>query len=365
MSGTLEVVDPSKVDAVVLVGGKGTRLRPLTLAAPKPMLPTAGLPFLTHLLSRIAEAGIEHVILGTSYKASVFEAEFGDGSKLGLQIEYVFEEEALGTGGGIANVAPKLRHERAVIFNGDVLSGADLGALLNHHHAHQADVTLHLVRVGDPRAFGCVPTDDNHRVEAFLEKTQDPPTDQINAGCYVFNREIIDRIPTGREVSVEREVFPQLLSDGVKVCGYVDATYWRDMGTPEDFVRGSADLVRGLAPSPALHGQRGESLVHDGASVAPGAVLIGGTVIGRGAEIGAGARLDGAVIFDGVRVEAGCVIERSIIGHGAHIGPRSLIRDGVIGDGASIGARCELLRGARVWPGVVLPDHGIRYSSDL
>lgn len=365
MSGTLEVVDPSKVDAVVLVGGKGTRLRPLTLAAPKPMLPTAGLPFLTHLLSRIAAAGIEHVILGTSYKASVFEAEFGDGSKLGLQIEYVFEEEALGTGGGIANVAPKLRHDRAVIFNGDVLSGADLGALLNHHHAHQADVTLHLVRVGDPRAFGCVPTDDNHRVEAFLEKTQDPPTDQINAGCYVFNREIIDRIPTGREVSVEREVFPQLLSDGVKVCGYVDATYWRDMGTPEDFVRGSADLVRGLAPSPALHGHRGESLVHDGASVAPGAVLIGGTVIGRGAEIGAGCRLDGAVIFDGVRVEAGSVIERSIIGHGAHIGPRSLIRDGVIGDGASIGARCELLRGARVWPGVVLPDHGIRYSSDL
>ncbi|ANW67579.1 GDP-mannose pyrophosphorylase [Mycobacterium sp. djl-10] len=359
------MVDPSKVDAVVLVGGKGTRLRPLTLAAPKPMLPTAGLPFLTHLLSRIAEAGIEHVILGTSYKASVFEAEFGDGSKLGLQIEYVFEEEALGTGGGIANVAPKLRHDRAVIFNGDVLSGADLGALLNHHHAHQADVTLHLVRVGDPRAFGCVPTDDNHRVEAFLEKTQDPPTDQINAGCYVFNREIIDRIPTGREVSVEREVFPQLLSDGVKVCGYVDATYWRDMGTPEDFVRGSADLVRGLAPSPALHGHRGESLVHDGASVAPGAVLIGGTVIGRGAEIGAGVRLDGAVIFDGVRVEAGCVIERSIVGHGAHIGPRSLIRDGVIGDGASIGARCELLRGARVWPGVVLPDHGIRYSSDL
>jgi mannose-1-phosphate guanylyltransferase len=365
MSGTSEIVDPAKVDAVVLVGGKGTRLRPLTLSAPKPMLPTAGLPFLTHLLSRIAAAGIEHVILGTSYKASVFEAEFGDGSKLGLQIEYVFEEEALGTGGGIANVAPKLRHDTVMVFNGDVLSGADLGSLLNHHRHHQADVTLHLVRVSDPRAFGCVPTDDNHRVEAFLEKTQDPPTDQINAGCYVFNREIIDRIPTGREVSVEREVFPQLLSDGVKVCGYVDATYWRDMGTPEDFVRGSADLVRGLAPSPALGGRRGESLVHDGASVAPGAVLIGGTVVGRGAEIGPGCRLDGAVIFDGVKVEAGSVIERSIIGFGTRIGPRSLVRDGVIGDGADIGARCELLRGARVWPGVILPDFGIRYSSDL
>ncbi len=350
---------------MILVGGKGTRLRPLTLSAPKPMLPTAGLPFLTHLLSRIADAGIEHVILGTSYKAEVFEAEFGDGSKLGLQIEYVTESSPLGTGGGIANVAPKLRHDTVMVFNGDVLSGADLGRLLEFHRAKGADVTLHLVRVSDPRAFGCVPTDADDRVVAFLEKTEDPPTDQINAGTYVFNRDILDRIPRGREVSVEREVFPALLADGVKICGYVDATYWRDMGTPEDFVRGSADLVRGIAPSPALHGHRGEQLVHDGAAVSPGAVLIGGTVVGRGAEIGPGVRLDGAVVFDGVKVEAGSVIERSILGFGVRIGPRALIRDGVIGDGADIGARCELLRGARVWPGVAIPDGGIRYSSDV
>lgn len=355
-----------QVDAVVLVGGKGTRLRPLTLSAPKPMLPTAGLPFLTHLLSRIAAAGIEHVILGTSYKPAVFEAEFGDGSALGLQIEYVTEEHPLGTGGGIANVAGKLRNDTAMVFNGDVLSGADLAQLLDFHRSNRADVTLQLVRVGDPRAFGCVPTNEEHRVVAFLEKTEDPPTDQINAGCYVFERNVIDRIPQGREVSVEREVFPALLADGdCKIYGYVDASYWRDMGTPEDFVRGSADLVRGIAPSPALRGHRGEQLVHDGAAVSPGALLIGGTVVGRGAEIGPGTRLDGAVIFDGVRVEAGCVIERSIIGFGARIGPRALIRDGVIGDGADIGARCELLSGARVWPGVFLPDGGIRYSSDV
>lgn len=355
-----------QVDAVVLVGGKGTRLRPLTLSAPKPMLPTAGLPFLTHLLSRIAVAGIEHVILGTSYKPAVFEAEFGDGSALGLQIEYVTEEHPLGTGGGIANVAGKLRNDTAMVFNGDVLSGADLAQLLDFHRSNRADVTLQLVRVGDPRAFGCVPTDEEDRVVAFLEKTEDPPTDQINAGCYVFERNVIDRIPQGREVSVEREVFPALLADGdCKIYGYVDASYWRDMGTPEDFVRGSADLVRGIAPSPALRGHRGEQLVHDGAAVSPGALLIGGTVVGRGAEIGPGTRLDGAVIFDGVRVEAGCVIERSIIGFGARIGPRALIRDGVIGDGADIGARCELLSGARVWPGVFLPDGGIRYSSDV
>ncbi len=152
-------IDPRGVDAVILVGGQGTRLRPLTLSAPKPMLPTAGLPFLTHLLSRIAAAGIEHVVLGTSYKAAVFESEFGDGSKLGLQIEYVVEEEPLGTGGAIANVAHKLRHDTAMVFNGDVLSGADLGAMLATHHDQGADVTLHLVRVGDARAFGaCRPT---------------------------------------------------------------------------------------------------------------------------------------------------------------------------------------------------------------
>ncbi|MCW2513830.1 MAG: Nucleoside-diphosphate-sugar pyrophosphorylase family protein [Mycobacterium sp.] len=358
-------VDTSSVDAVVLVGGKGTRLRPLTLSAPKPMLPTAGLPFLTHLLSRIAAAGIEHVILGTSYHAVVFETEFGDGSKLGLHIEYVQEEEPLGTGGGIANIAPHLRHDTAMVFNGDVLSGANLVELLATHYSRDADLTLHLVRVEDPRAFGCVPTDAEGRVTAFLEKTQDPPTNQINAGCYVFERHIIEGIPRGRPLSVEREVFPQMLADGMKVCGYVDASYWRDMGTPEDFVRASADLVRGIAPSPALSGARGEHLVHEGAAIAPGAVLIGGSVIGRGAEIGPGARLDGAVIFDGARVEAGSVIERSIIGFGARIGPRAMIRDGVVGDGASVGARCELLRGARVWPGVVLPDHGIRYSSDI
>ncbi|MDA2894461.1 NDP-sugar synthase [Mycolicibacterium sp. BiH015] len=359
------MVNPGEVDAVVLVGGMGTRLRPLTLSAPKPMLPTAGLPFLTHLLSRIADAGIEHVVMGTSYKAAVFEQEFGDGSKLGLQIDYVVEDEPLGTGGGIANVASKLRHDTAVVFNGDVLSGCDLGALLESHGNSGADVTLHLVRVGDPRAFGCVPTDSDGVVTAFLEKTQDPPTDQINAGCYVFKRAVIDEIPKGRALSVEREIFPGLLSEGKRVCGYVDATYWRDMGTPEDFVRGSADLVRGIAPSPALTHQRGEKLVHDGASVAPGALLIGGTVVGRGAEVAGGARLDGAVIFDGVKIGAGAVIERSIIGFGAHIGPRALIRDGVIGDGADIGARCELLRGARVWPGITIPDGGIRFSTDL
>lgn len=355
----------STTEAVVLVGGKGTRLRPLTISAPKPMLPTAGLPFLTHLLARIKAAGIDRVVLGTSFKAEVFEEHFGDGSQLGLEIAYVVEDEPLGTGGGIRNVADALTADTIMVFNGDVLGGTDLRQVLDTHEKNNADVTMHLVRVADPRAFGCVMTDENGRVEQFLEKTQDPPTDQINAGTYVFQREVIDEIPVGVPVSVEREVFPKLIADDRRVFAHVDSAYWRDMGTPEDFVRGSADLVRGIAPSPALPEAKGESLVHEGAGVSAGAVLIGGTVVGRGAEIGAGARLDGAVVFDGAKIEAGAVVERSIVGFGARIGPRALVRDGVIGDGADIGARCELLRGARVWPGVEIPDGGIRYSTDM
>jgi mannose-1-phosphate guanyltransferase len=351
-------------DAVILVGGKGTRLRPLTVSTPKPMLPTAGAPFLKHLLARIKSAGMRHVVLGTSFQAEVFEEYFGDGSEMGLEIEYVFEEKALGTGGAIRNVMNKLRHNNAMVFNGDVLGGTDLNAILQTHEQKQADVTMHLVRVADPRAFGCVPTDEDGRVVAFLEKTMDPPTDQINAGCYVFRKEIINTIPAGRVVSVERETFPRLLEEGLRVYGHVDHAYWRDMGTPKDFVHGSSDLVRGIAPSPLLAGQVGESWTDPTAGVKGGVILLGGTAVGRGTEIGAGCRLDRTVVFEGVTIEPGAIIEDSIIASGAHIGANARIKDCVIGEGAQIGARCELKGGLRVWPGVMLPDGGIRFSTD-
>ncbi len=275
------------------------------------------------------------------------------------------ETEPLGTGGGIRNVLPEARADTVMVFNGDVLGGTDLRAILDTHESQDADVTLHLVRVSDPRAFGCVPTDADGRVTAFLEKTQDPPTDQINAGCYVFKRAVIEKIPAGRPVSVEREVFPDLLAEGRDVHGHVDSGVLARHGNPRDFVRGSADLVRGIAPRPRCTVRAASSSCTPARVSRPGALLIGGTVVGRGAEIGAGARLDGAVIFDGAVVEAGAVIERTIVGFGARIGPRALVRDGVIGDGADIGARCELLRGARVWPGVNIPDGGIRFSTDV
>lgn len=354
----------TNVDAVVLVGGKGTRLRPLTLSAPKPMLPTAGVPFLEHLLSRIRAAGMTHVVLGTSYKAETFTEYFGDGSAHGLEIEYVVEDSPLGTGGAIRNVADRLRYDTAMIFNGDILSGVDLGDLLATHRRTTADVTLHLVKVADPRAFGSVPTGKDGRVQAFLEKTNSPPTDQINAGCYVFSRAALEDIPAGQVVSVERETFPGLLAAGARVFGHVDSTYWLDLGTPAAFVRGSADLVLGKAPTAALPGEPGPALVLDGASVADDATLVDGTTIGAGVTVASGARVAQSVVFDDATIGAGARVENSVIGKGARIGADTVVVDAVIGDGAVVGDRCELLSGVRVWPGVELPEAGVRFSAD-
>jgi len=352
------------IDAIVLVGGQGTRLRPLTLSAPKPMLPTAGVPFLAHLLSRVRTVGVRHVVLSTSFRADVFADYFGTGADLGLELEYVTEEVPLGTGGGIRNVADRLGSADVLVFNGDVLSGVDLPKLVATHRDGGADVTLHLTRVEDPRAFGSVPTGADGRVQAFLEKSPDPITDQVNAGCYVFRRSVIDTVAAGRPVSVERETFPSLLADGATVLGYVDSAYWLDLGTPATFVQGSRDLVRGIAPSGALPGPTGEALVLPGASVAEDAALAGGTTVGAGCEVAAGALLDGAVLFDGARIGAGATVRRSVVGRRTVIGEGCLVEDAVLGDGVVLGARNELRAGARVWPGVRLGDVAVRFSPD-
>jgi len=261
-------------------------------------------------------------------------------------------------------VADRLRADTVMVFNGDVLSGLDLTALLATHADNDADVTLHLVKVADPRAFGSVPTGADGRVEAFLEKTDSPPTDQINAGCYVFKRSVIQDIPAGRVVSVERETFPGLLAGGARVFGHIDSTYWLDLGTPAAFVRGSADLVTGVAPTAALPGPVGTSLVLDGAEVDASATLTGGSTIGRGVVIGAGVTVDGSVVFDGAKIAAGAEVKRSIVGIGAIVGADAVLSDAVIGDGAVVGDRCELLAGIRVWPGVTVPVAGIRFSAE-
>ena len=355
------------MDAILLVGGQGTRLRPLTITTPKPMLPAAGVPFLTHQLARARAAGVDHAILSTSFRAEVFEAYFGDGSALGLDLEYVTEPEPLGTGGGIRNVADRLRGGPVLVFNGDVLTGLDLAALMATHRASGADVTLHLTRVPDPRAFGLVPTDAYGRVTAFLEKPSTPAqivTDQVNAGCYVFSPDVLQGIPAGRPVSVERETFPGLLAEGARLTGYVDTTYWLDVGTPAAFVTGCCDLVTGAAPSPAVPGPPGPALVLAGAEVAGDAALTGGTTVGAGARVGAGAHLDASVLFEDAVVGAGARLRRSVLGRGARVGAGTVLDGVVLGDGARVGAANELLAGVRVWPGVEIADRAVRFSSD-
>ncbi len=199
-------------EGILLVGGFGTRLRPLTNHRPKPMLPIASLPVTEHQLAMAKRAGIKRIVLATSYLSEVFIPYFGDGSKWGMEIKYAVEKEPLGTGGAIRNAAKELAGEQqVVIFNGDVLSSHNLKSQIDLHINSNADVTLHLTPVEDARAYGCVPTDVDGRVSAFLEKMENPVTNTINAGCYVFDKSVIAEIPENEVISVERQTFPQLI----------------------------------------------------------------------------------------------------------------------------------------------------------
>jgi mannose-1-phosphate guanylyltransferase len=356
-----------ELEAILLVGGQGTRLRPLTIGTPKPLLPTAGVPFLAHQIAKAAHSGVSRIVMATAYRAEMFADAFGDGAEFGLEIVYVHEAEPLGTGGGIRNAAGSLRsgpEDPVIVLNGDVLSGHDLGAQLDLHRKADAAVTLHLVEVPDPARFGCVPTDLDGRVTAFLEKTPDPVSNQINAGCYVFTRRFIDAMPAGTVLSVERDTFPGLIESGETVMGYLESAYWLDVGTPEAYVRGSSDLVLGELASPAVPGQCGQSLLLAGAVVAPSATVIGGTVVGAGSKVGPGAMIDGSVLHDGAVIGADAKVTASVVGAGATIGSGAVLDRVVVGAGADIARGNELRQGLRVWPEVRLDQTSIRFSTD-
>jgi mannose-1-phosphate guanylyltransferase len=296
--------------AILLVGGFGTRLMPLTKNTPKPMLTVAGIPVTEHQLMMAKKAGITQIVLATSYLAEVFTPYFGDGSKWGMSIKYALEKEPLGTGGAIRNAAQLLEtQESIVILNGDVLSSHDLGEQIKQHEANDADVTLHLTQVEDARTFGCVPTDADGRVTAFLEKMDQPVTNQINAGCYVFNPRVLTSIPLETVVSVERETFPQLVASGAKIYGYLENAYWLDIGTPKALLKASTDLVL----------RSGPGLVMADAVVDSTAVITGGSCVGRGSTVGAGSRINGSIVEAGAVIGRDVEIENSFIATGAHI----------------------------------------------
>ena len=331
------------VEAVIVAGGFGTRLLPLTRHRPKHLLEVGGVPFLEHQISRLAAAGVEHVVLATSYHAHLFEPVLGNGERWGIRLDYVQETEPLGTAGAIRNVAGALGEDpegAVVILNGDILSGHDLAAQLadfeRPRDGRSVDVSLHLVEVEDARPFGCVPTDDAGRVLGFMEKSENPVTRQINAGCYVFRRRVVDTIPAGRVVSVERETFPGLVAGGALVVGYVENAYWRDVGTPAALVGASRDLVTGVASSPATRHEPAQAWVEEGAEVAIGATVTGGSTVAAGAHVADGAMVSGSVLMPRARVEQDAELVDCVVGPGATVAAGVRLREVTVGDGGTV-----------------------------
>lgn len=323
----------ARVEAVIIAGGLGSRLLPLTRARPKHLLPVGGVPFVVHQLAKLADAGATRVVLATSYHADQFEPTLGDGSRWGLELVYVREAEPLGTAGAIRNAAAALTagpDECVVAVNGDILSGHDLRAQVRHHVDVGADVTLHLVEVPDARPYGCVPTDDDGRVLAFHEKSDEPETQRINAGCYTFTRSVIDRIPADRVVSVERESFPQLLEQGALVRGWFDDAYWIDVGTPAALCKASADLVGGLVTSPAYPYAPGDAWIDPSAIIADTAIVTGGSAVGPRAIVGDDAVIDATVLYDRAVIGTGVRLDRCVVEAGAVIPEGTTHHDAVL-----------------------------------
>lgn len=336
--------------AVVLVGGEGTRLRPLTYTTPKPLLPIANQPFLERQLTWMARHGVEEVVLSLGYLPDAFVAHFPEDRFGDLRIRYAVEPEPLGTAGAIRFAADVAGIDgRFVVCNGDVLTTLDLGALVRFHADRSAEATIHLVRVGDPSAFGVVPTHPDGEVKAFVEKPPpgQAPTDWINAGTYVLERSVLDRIPSGVNVSIERETFPRMLEARRCLYAWASDVYWLDIGTPGKYLEANADVLAGALGLPPVAGAEEADpgiwlepgavvdpstrlippvLVGRDAAVGPGA-WVSGTTIGAGCTIGYGARVTRSVLHDEARVGRACDVADSVLGRAAEIEEGATVRD--------------------------------------
>jgi mannose-1-phosphate guanylyltransferase len=328
--------------AVVLVGGFGTRLRPLTNHRPKQMLPIVNRPMIEHVVGHLAGYGVDDVVLSLGYRPDAFSAAYPDGRCAGATLHYAIEPEPLDTAGAIRFAVLDARiDERFLVLNGDVLTDLDIGAFLAFHESRGAEATIALHRVDDPSRYGVVPTDGEGRVIQFVEKPPrgEAPTDLINAGTYIFEPAVVDRIPDGRRVSVERETFPAMVADR-SLYALDDGCYWIDTGTPCEYVQAQIDLVDGVRGAP-VEG------IHRSAEVSADA-SVKRAVVGAGAVIAAGARVEAAVLLAGAGIEADAVVDGSVIGERAVVGTGAHVTGGsIVGDGHVV-ARGERLDGARV-----------------
>ncbi|MGH9058786.1 MAG: sugar phosphate nucleotidyltransferase [Acidimicrobiales bacterium] len=350
--------------AVVLVGGEGTRLRPLTLDVPKQMLAVVEQRMIERVLAKLAVHGVEEAVLSLGYRPDAFATAFPEGQACGVNLVYAVDPEPLDTAGAIRFAATQAGiSETFLVVNGDVLTDFDLGKLFDLHRDREAGATIHLTPVVDPSAYGVVPTAADGRVLDFVEKPApgSAPTNLINAGAYVMEPEILDAIPAGRRVSVERETFPSLVSQG-RLFGLASGDYWIDAGTPATYLRACLDLVGGVRPgapapgarlaaaegpwlvgSPVLEGRvEPGSLVADAAYVAKGA-KVSRSVVETGARVEEGAMVAGSVLLAGAVVAARSVVDGSIVGEGAWIGP-----DTTIGAGSVVGHRVKIEAGSMV-----------------
>ena len=326
--------------AVVLVGGFGTRLQPLTLTTPKQMLAVVNRPMIERVLEHLAEHGVHDAVLSLGYRPDAFSSAYPDGVCAGVRLHYAVEPEPLDTAGAIRFAADSggIR-ERFLVVNGDVLTDLDVTALIGEHDRSGAEATIALHRVDDPSAYGVVPTDDDGRVLAFIEKPprDEAPTDLINAGTYVFEPSVLDRIPLGQRVNVERVTFPAIVDDG-RLYAWDGDTYWIDAGTPATYLQAQLDL---------LDGTRGDAEVGvSGDATVDGDVVR--SVVGPGAVVAADASVEGSVLLAGAVVEAGARVERSIVGPRARVGAGAVVRGGaVLGDDVVVPAG-DLVDGDRI-----------------
>ena len=342
------------MQALVLAGGEGTRLRPLTRTTPKPVMPLAGRPFLTFLLDWLRRHGVDDVILSCGFLSNGVKAVLGDIYN-GMRLRYVFEDEPLGTAGPVRLAHDEgLLAERLLVLNGDVLTDMDLGAEIQQHARTRALATLALVTVVETSSYGVVPTDAEGRVEAFLEKTGgEVPTNRINAGAYVIDRELVESIPAGRAVSFEREVFPGLVGAGL--YGWHADGYWIDMGTAERYLEATYDLLAGEVESSLPPRDETGSLIYSGC-VTSGAHIGPQSVLGRHCSVGSDSTVERSVLHDRVLVGADCTIRESVLGERVQVGEGARVEPGsLVGSGAQIEAGALVEAGSRVEPELRVP----------